>query len=460
MTRPRPRREGADHRRLGSGRRGQDADGRRLPRDRRHRRVRDGRRARRSGRHGRRTQRGARRRSGSRSRNRSGRGRDVDLRQRAAERLRGATQHRHATGSGTGHAGHGARRARGRRRAGEGRLHIGRVEQQGVPRRFDVAEPEPVEEGRGGGGTVVGVQLEAVEHGVAHQAGDAGVELDRRWQAGAGLPVEGAHGRPAGEQAVERGGHAVHVARGTEVAGAGVLLRRGVARGDGPGHRLPRLAVEAPGQPEVDQHHPPLLGEHHVGGVHVAVQQARLVDRLERRGDPRGHVEHLVGGERAAAGPLQVAQRAAAEELHDQVGGVVRLENLVDVDDPRLREPGEDPRFAQEPLTGLAEGLPVARRGEHHRPVAHGRRGEQLLDGHSALQALVLDLVGDAEATPPDDAPHLVPAVEDGPLGQLCRRGQGAAAPGADQPAPVYRRSTARATVGGVDRSLGLAHVA
>ena len=373
---------------------------------------------------------------------------------------RGATQHRHATGSGTGHAGHGARRSGGRRRAGEGRLHIGRVEQQGVPRRFDVAEPEPVEEGRGGGGTVVGVQLEAVEHGVAHEAGDAGVELDRRWQAGAGLPVEGAHGRPAGEQAVERGGHAVHVARGTEVAGAGVLLRRGVARGDGPGHRLPRLAVEAPGQPEVDQHHPPLLGEHHVGGVHVAVQQARLVDRLERRGDPRGHVEHLVGGERAPAGPLQVAQRAAAEELHDQVGGVVGLEDLVDVDDPRLREPGEDPRFAQEPLTGLAEGLPVARRGEHHRPVAHGRRGEQLLDGHGALQALVLDLVGDAEATPPDDPPHLVPAVEDGPLGQLCRRGQGAAAPGADQPAPVYRRSTARATVGGVDRCLGLAHVA
>ncbi len=373
---------------------------------------------------------------------------------------RGATQHRHAPGTGTGDSGHGARRARDRRLPGEGRLHVGRVEQQGVPRRFDVAEPEPVEEGRRGGGTVVGVQLEAVEHGVAHEAGDGRVELDRRGQAGAGLPVEGAHGRPSGEQAVERGGHAVHVARGAEVAGAGVLLRRGVARGHGPGHRLPRLPVEPPGQPEVDQHHPPLLGEHHVGGVHVAVQQARLVDGLERRGHPRGHVEHLVGGERSAAGPLEVAQRAAAEELHDQVGGVVRLEDLVDVDDPRLGEPGEDPRLAQEPVTGLAEGLPVARRGEHHRPVAHGRGREQLLDGHGALQALVLDLVGDAEATPPDDAPHLVPAVQDGPLGQLCRRGQGAAAPGADQPAPVYRRSTSRATVGGVDRCLGLAHVA
>ena len=73
-------------------------------------------------------------------------------------------------------------------------------------------------------------------------------------------------------------------------------------------------------------------------GLHVAVDQSRLVRRVERVGDVREDVERAVRVELARAD--QVAQPRAAHELHREEEPDLALAGLVDRDDVRVIEPG------------------------------------------------------------------------------------------------------------------------
>ena len=72
--------------------------------------------------------------------------------------------------------------------------------------------------------------------------------------------------------------------------------------------------------------------------LHIAVDQPRLVRRVERVGDVREDVERAVGVELARAD--QVAQPRAAHELHREEQADLALAGLVDRDDVRVIEPG------------------------------------------------------------------------------------------------------------------------
>ncbi len=149
-----------------------------------------------------------------------------------------------------------------------------------------------------------------------------------------------------------------HVGRGRHLAGA-ELLGREVGRGPHrhPGRRHPRR-VQRPGDAEVDHHR--ALGAHqHVGGLEVAVQDARAVDRRQRGGRTDG--EALQGG--AAPGPLPVDQKAQGRSRDVLAHDVRAAAGEVGVQHGRGAEPGHplrDRHLAQEAGPGLGiAGQPV-----------------------------------------------------------------------------------------------------
>jgi hypothetical protein len=157
---------------------------------------------------------------------------------------------------------------------------------------------------------------------------------------------------------------------------------------DFPVHRDLR-AARAPREadPEIDDLRDDLAGdggEEDVLGLHVPVDDARLVGDLEAVAGPDEDSKRLSRGEGLArVQPLR--ERVASQELHRQkevalVGELARIEDLHDV--PVL-EPADDLRLAQEPggLVRVAE-----RRRELQRDVA----AEELVArrphaGHAAL---------------------------------------------------------------------------
>jgi hypothetical protein len=152
------------------------------------------------------------------------------------------------------------------------------------------------------------------------------------------------------------------------------------------------------------------------------MQHPGLVDGDEGAGRPGRDVEHLVGAERPPALAQHVGQRRPVDQFEHEVRGVVRLEHLEHPHDARVVEPGQGAGLAQEPLLGVGEPGAGLRGREHERAVPDGRLGEELLHRDPALQALVVDLVGDAEATPPEHAAHLEPVDQPGALDE-CRGG-------------------------------------
>ncbi len=78
--------------------------------------------------------------------------------------------------------------------------------------------------------------------------------------------------------------------------------------------------VEVPGDAEVDDAGA-LGGQQHVAGLQVAVDEARLVDRDQRRRRPERHAVREVGGERAPRGD-DLGEGRAGDVLGDEVGPV------------------------------------------------------------------------------------------------------------------------------------------
>ena len=135
-----------------------------------------------------------------------------------------------------------------------------------------------------------------------------------------------------------------------------------------------------------------------VVGLEVAVDEPEVVEVLERRQDLEDVGEGLVGGDRVVAAGLahplleDGLQRGAADVLHDDVAGVVVGDEVVDLDDVRVRDLGE------EPLLGDRRGQRVGVAGV-----------EQALEDDPAVRhVLVAGEVDPAEAAVGEAAGHLV----------------------------------------------------
>ena len=228
----------------------------------------------------------------------------------------------------------------------------------GVPSRRPRSRAQRVRELAGGGEALRGLlreraadeRVERDELGRALERRGILVESRRedRRRAVAGEDAPAGQGlveqRPRGEEVGPRVDRVAedllgrHVARRShDEAGSRELSARVGAR-DGLAGRLVREA-------EVDES-PAVRGEEEVRRLHVAVDDARVVQRGEGLEQVEGQRDRLFGGQRPALQPRR--QGLAGEQLHDDVGLGVVLADLVDRAEVRVAHPGGGPRLAQE----------------------------------------------------------------------------------------------------------------
>ena len=123
------------------------------------------------------------------------------------------------------------------------------------------------------------------------------------------------------------------------------------------GARARRIGVESQlREPEIEQLREPVLAQHDVLGLHITVDDARVVRRCQRGGDLPRDVERVVQGQ--AAGLQALAQRDALDELRHQYWGSVDIVDVVDRQDRRMVERGCRPGLqheAPDPLLVAAE---------------------------------------------------------------------------------------------------------
>ena len=255
-----------------------------------------------------------------------------------------------------------------------------------------------------------------------------------------------AEGAPAAEGLVEEG------ARGEEVRArvdgvAEDLLGGHVARRshDEPGRRELAARVRVEGRRlgrlvgEAEVHEPAAVrGEEEVRGLHVAVDDAGIVQRGEPLEEVEGEVERLAGRQ----GPAVQArrERLAGQELHDDERLAVVLSDLVDRAQVRVAHPRRRARLAQEA------------------PPRRVVRALQHLQRDLAPQLLVLGEVHPAHAALADEADDAVapdPAAEwrRGRGGPVARRRVGPEQPAKDVPAARAARGRRIVLGGGHVRS-------
>jgi CheY-like chemotaxis protein len=154
-----------------------------------------------------------------------------------------------------------------------------------------------------------------------------------------------------------------------------------------------RLHVHELRDAEVHQNREPVAREHDVLGLHVAVDDARLVGMVERL--EQGHGEQR-GDLRATQRVLvdEGAQRRPVDELRDDVRALgVGGREVEDLEDAGVVQAGDGLRLPFETLPGLGAGREV--RMEHlQRHGAAERRVTRSVDhGHAPAADLPIDLV-------------------------------------------------------------------
>jgi hypothetical protein len=210
--------------------------------------------------------------------------------------------------------------------------------------------------------------------------------------------------RTPDQQLVEQAAGGVDVAAGIDRLTAGLLggeVLGGADHGRGLGHRG-RGVGDGPGDAEI--HHLDLTGggQHHVGGLDVAVDDAGLVAVAQRVQHSLGELERLLGLD-LPAGAQDLAQGVAVHQFHDDVGHldaggrIGLLAGVVDRDDVGVVQPGGGLGFAAEPpLEGRIGGQVDA----------------QLLHGDIAAQAQVAGTSHLGHAATTQQAAQLVAATE------------------------------------------------
>ncbi len=158
---------------------------------------------------------------------------------------------------------------------------------------------------------------------------------------------------------------------------------------------------------EVEEDGRPCVRQEDVVGRDVAVVDAFAVQELERRQDGSDHAADpgLVG--RVGHAAARVAQGHAPQVRHHHVRGGVVFPELVDLDQRRVVEAGEQTRLVDEGAQADRVGLLGERARAHRDPRAPAARRERrrhvLLERDVTLERVVPGQVDDAEAT---DAEH------------------------------------------------------
>ena len=256
-------------------------------------------------------------------------------------------------------------------------------------------------------GRILGQRLEG--HGVDVRS-DHRVQLARRHRRLAYVLVRHAdrrvadERRPADQQLIEQAAGRVDV--GTGVDGLAARLLRGeVLRGADHRRRLRHGGAgvgDRPGDAEVHHLDRARLGQHDVGRLDVAVDDAGLVAVAERVEYALGQLERPLRQDLAAVAQ-HVAQRRALDQLHHDVGDrgpgerIGLLAGVVDRDDRGVVEPGGRLRLAAK--TGLEGGV--------DRQV-----GAELLDRDRAAQPAVDRSTDLGHATATEQLSELVAATD------------------------------------------------
>ena len=165
------------------------------------------------------------------------------------------------------------------------------------------------------------------------QLGDGVAHVRERGRDGGG----GVEGTLADEALVGHDPEGVDVGGGHGGAALGLLGREVLRRAHHLAGLGQRHALGGPGDAEVGDLHPTVGRDEQVGRLHVAVHDAGGVRGADGVGGLREEAPHRVGVHRAA-GPDQVRQRLAVDQLHHQVGprhvrAVAGLRGLAEVED-------------------------------------------------------------------------------------------------------------------------------
>ena len=156
----------------------------------------------------------------------------------------------------------------------------------------------------------------------------------------------------SGKALVEHEPERVEVGSAVESFAADLLRRQVLG---GPHHHVVAreivviATVQAFGDAEVGQQHPTAGCDHDVAGLDVAVDEARLVGVIERRGDTGSDVARELGAQ-ALLVVEHLAQRLAVDELHDDRLAPFGLEHVVHRDDVRMVQTGGRDSFSPEPF--------------------------------------------------------------------------------------------------------------
>ncbi len=147
--------------------------------------------------------------------------------------------------------------------------------------------------------------------------------------------------------------------------------------------------VDAAHAAHVDQLHVIAL-QHHVVGFEVAVDQPRIV-QIREGGQNPVNVGNGFGGRKRAAFLTELLQRFAANILHHDEAFIRMLDEVVDADDIRVFDRGEE--------------LPLCHCGRGARRVVYV---QQTFQNHIARQGLIESQIDPAEAAVRKRTLHLV----------------------------------------------------
>lgn len=207
--------------------------------------------------------------------------------------------------------------------------------------------------------------------------------------------------RAAGEAAVRDGAERVHVG-GTRDGPAGGLLRRHVE--GSAGHRVragDARDVGRAGHPEVDQDHGAVVLHEQVARLHVPVDDAPVVRRVQRLRH-LGHDRHRLGDLELPGGFDPPRQRLTGDELHHQVvgpaaAGQVVLTAVEDLDHAGVAQRGHDPGLGTESGDEVGVGHQGGKQHLHRDRTTEDQVGGTPDVAHAAGGDTVIQAVPTAE---------------------------------------------------------------